>query len=210
MPLARRPRPARHLANALTSTLAGTAALILVLAWAPAQPARAGGLQRCVVDGEVWYTDGPCPDLIPGQPVTPDPRPLGNLDDARRVTREADKLWLYKRGDGAGSGDHRARDRKQDTGPPPRPHSIDLINAIRARQILDGMTPEEVEQAWGPPNTTRRGSDERMSWTYRGKDKEGRRRTRTVKFFQGHVSGWSGTDERARMRFDQNAGRWLE
>lgn len=173
-------------------------------------PAAGGGLQRCLVDGEVLFTDTACPDQTRGEAVTVETPDLGNYDDALRVQEQADGLWLYKRGDDApASGKAAAKGRSADA-PVARPQRVELLNAIRRRQVLDGMTPEEVQRAWGPPTTTTRGSDGGQSWTYRGIDSAGNRQQRRIRFTDGHVDGWSTTEARARSRFDPDQGRWLD
>lgn len=168
--------------------------------------AAAGDLQRCIVDGEVLFTDTACPDQTRGQPVTVETPRLGNLEDAGRVRREADKLWLYKRG--------KEKDKDKDEAAadaaPARPTSLDVINAIRRRQLLNGMTPDEVREAWGPPNSVTEGSDGGTAWTYRGTDQEGNKRSRRVRFTDGVVDGWSGTRTRTSNRYDPEEGRWLD
>lgn len=94
--------------------------------------------------------------------------------------------------------------------PPPRPRRVRILNAIRRHQVIPGMTPDEVDAALGPPTTTKHDGDGVRSWSYRGVDAEGKRRSQTVYFRDGRVTGLSLSGSRAADRFDPDQDRWLQ
>lgn len=183
--------------------VAGALLVMLTLDGPLAPLALAATLQRCIVDGEVLFTDTACPDQTRGQPVEVETRRLGNLEDAQRVRRQGERLWLYKRHNGERAAAH--------VDPPAaNPSSLDVINAIRSRELLDGMTTDEVIESWGPPTSTTEGSDGGMAWTYRGTDRSGDKHSRRIRFTDGVVNGWTKSRVRVRKRFDPTKERWLD
>lgn len=91
-----------------------------------------------------------------------------------------------------------------------RPRRLEILNAIRRRQVIPGMTPDEVEDALGPPSASKRDGEGLRSWSYRGTDADDNRRSQTVYFRDGHVTGVSSSGTRAKDRFDPDQDRWLE
>jgi hypothetical protein len=92
----------------------------------------------------------------------------------------------------------------------PRPSSLSIRNAIVSREVLRGMTKDEVEDALGPPDSTYRGSGGYSSWSYRGYDAKGNYRSLTVQFQNGQMTGTTDYQDPAAQRFDSEKGRWLE
>jgi hypothetical protein len=140
----------------------------------------------------------------------PAPPAKGQRDDHWSVERQLERMQGAPAKGGAGSRSAAARSRKGSAQPPPRPKRVDILNAIRRHQVIPGMTPQEVEQAWGPPTATRSDSTGPRSWSYRGEDAKGDRVRMTVRYKQGQVSGVSGSATRAPASFDPDSGRWLE
>lgn len=93
---------------------------------------------------------------------------------------------------------------------PARPRRVTILNAIRRHQVIPGMLPQEVDDAWGPPLSTRTDGSGPRSWSYRGEDADGKRVSMTVRFKHGRVTGVSGSAAQAPSRFDPDSGRWLE
>ncbi len=94
--------------------------------------------------------------------------------------------------------------------PPARPRRVQILNAIRRRQVIPGMTPKEVSDALGPPTASKRDGGGVRSWSYRGVDAEGKRRSQTVYFRDNQVTGVSFSGARVPRRFDPDQDRWLE
>lgn len=118
------------------------------------------GAYKCVVNGETIFSDKPCAPDAEQIRITPPPAPEANSDAP--VFRDGE-LELLKS------------------------HNKRL--AIEKRQIMAGMTQDEVRQAWGNPNAINRSggkSGEREQWVYhRGSDAQ------YIYFESGKVTGWN-------------------
>jgi hypothetical protein len=185
--------------------VAATSAAVILLALAGA--AGAAGLKKCVIDGAVTFTDGACPDQSAGEPIEATAPILGNAEDVERVRRQAEDLWLYRQ---APSTDAAAEAAAGPAGAMPRPTQREITNAIRRRQVLEGMTEAEVRRSMGPPSRTTRDVDGDAVWTYAGQDSDDNRRHRRIHFDGGHVHDWTETVVPAEQTFEVDRDRWLK
>jgi hypothetical protein len=173
-------------------------------------------LYRCTEpDGSIAFSDTACTGAAEGTVIVlpstdPAPSAKGQRDDHWSVERQLERMQGSAAKGDARSRSAAARSRSDSTQRPSRPRRVEILNAIRRHQVIPGMTPREVEQAWGPPNGTRSDSTGPRSWSYRGEDAEGDRVSMTVRFKQGQVTGVSGSAKHAPSRFDPDSGRWLE
>jgi hypothetical protein len=190
--------------------------ILLLTAWVASLATVRAELYRCTEpDGSISYTDTACSGAsegaVIGLPSTGSATPAkGQGDDHWSVERQLERMQGSAAKGDARSRSAAARSRSDSTQRPSRPRRVEILNAIRRHQVIPGMTPREVEQAWGPPNGTRSDSTGPRSWSYRGEDAEGDRVSMTVRFKQGQVTGVSGSAKHAPSRFDPDSGRWLE
>ncbi|WP_058556010.1 DUF4124 domain-containing protein [Thiohalocapsa sp. ML1] len=174
----------------------------------------AHGLNKCVdAAGEVTYRQTACPGADTAQRVEVEPAPgagTAPADDYWSVSNQVRRIETQQQADG----ERRERARLERALREPervkRPSSTEIWNAKVSRQVLPGMTPAEVEDALGAPDSTYRGSNGYSSWGYRGYDANGNYRSLTVQFQDGLATGTTDYEAPAPQRFDTDKGRWLE
>lgn len=188
----------------------GSSLVAAALAAAAAGPlglgVEAAGLNKCVIDGAVTFTDGACPDQSIGERIDATAPVLGNAEDVERVRKQAEDLWLYRR---SPADETASRAAAPPAGGAERPTQRALTNAIRRREVVAGMTEAEVRRAMGPPTRETRDADGDAVWTYAGRDSDDNDRHRRVYFDAGLVRDWVDTINPAEQRFEVDRDRWL-
>lgn len=190
--------------NHPASTLVAAASL-LAAGGVIAQPYKCVG-----ADGSITYQQRACAGAAAEQRIAPTASAAGPPP-----AQQASDYWslgqqLERFGAAAGPAASEAERAPLRREIPPRPRRVEILNAIRSREILPGMRADEVEQALGPPRSTRRGADGQHAWSYRGTDAHGHRRSLTVHFRDDVVTGSTERETRAEQRFELDRGRWLE
>jgi hypothetical protein len=188
-------------------------AALAALALALACPAGAA-MHKCVdADGKVTYRQTACPGSDTAQRVEVQPEPDGGLtpeSDYWSVTNQVRRIETQQQAEGQRRERERLERALREPEPVKRPSSTAIWNAKVSRQVLPGMTPAEVEDALGAPDSTYRGSDGYSSWGYRGYAPDGTYRSLTVQFQDGLATGTTDYENPAQQRFDTDKGKWLK
>jgi hypothetical protein len=165
--------------------------------------------QQTACTGEARSDSMRLPEATPGANASRSRSAIGSASAAEHwsVEQQLERMQNASGGDARKPAKPASKRREK---PTPRPRRVQILNAIHRHQVIPGMTPDEVDAALGPPTATKHDADGVRSWSYRGVDAEGKRRSQTVYFDDGRVTGRSGSGSRAADRFDPDQGRWLD
>ena len=112
-----------------------------LLAWSLVPGASQAQVYRCAVNGQTVFSQTPCApeaEVIRSDPTAPSVAPRGLRPGERDTLRQQSSRTDRERQRAA---EHNAAERDRQR----------LEEATRSRQVVPGMTPDQVRRAWGSP-----------------------------------------------------------